>query len=83
LVVTDVPEFCVASAVGDSDNEQHFRLELGRTGLEPGSYEIGDGVVSAWSGDVPALNDPTSTNTVPNSCAKQRCASRTYPAPAS
>lgn len=54
VVVTDVPDFCAASTAGDCGSEPHFRLELNLTGLEPGSYEIADGVVSAWSGDVPA-----------------------------
>ncbi|NUP09737.1 MAG: hypothetical protein HOW73_27135 [Polyangiaceae bacterium] len=53
VILTDVASFCEALQAGDCGTETHFRIEIDLVGLEPGTHEIGDGVVSAWTGDVP------------------------------
>src|SRR5688572_6463148 len=53
VIVTDVPSFCTALGAGDCGTDPHFRLEFAIEGTEPGTYDIADGTVSVWSGDVP------------------------------
>jgi hypothetical protein len=54
VVLTDVPSFCAALQAGECGEDVHFRLELALTGVEPGTYLIGEDEVSAWFGDLTA-----------------------------